>query len=330
MSLSISTTTLCLPSIQLVTTVFTPPSWCRDEVITTNDVRRTGSALSLADLMSCYPGPPIPSASRNSWSNYPYYPFYSPAICPSGYSIACSRLEDHDRSWDPLPRPGETAAICCPRGFVCNSNFPQTCISGPRFEATSARQSFTEYPFSARGIQIRWQASDLSRLATPPLTTTPPGQPNRFGWNPAGALTGLYSCPPITNSTTGTCGTLTGNYYSPAICPLGWTAAHSRPFTESMLGPPEALQETAMLCCPRCVPFVTCVLVVSNGSSCDLIFQRIHHRRRSQLFLQRLCFHQHAKWNRRSRRRHRGHSDPLGSNRYSYSGNPPFISGFAT
>lgn len=155
---------------------------------------------------------------------------------------------------DPMPNPSETAAICCPSGFSCGGTSRQSCLSGTRFETASGRFSFTDHSFSARGIQIRWQASDMSKFETPPMTTAPTGKPNRFGWDPAGSLTSLYNCPAITNSTTGTCGTLTGNYYSPAICPIGWTAAHTRPFTESILGPPEAPGETAMLCCPRLVP----------------------------------------------------------------------------
>ncbi|KAH8679597.1 hypothetical protein BGZ60DRAFT_524813 [Tricladium varicosporioides] len=46
-----------------------------------------------------------------------------------------------------------------------------------------------------------------------------------------------------------TCQPLTGDYYSPAICPTGWTAAYSRPIIGSY-GPPEEPGETAMFCCP--------------------------------------------------------------------------------
>jgi hypothetical protein len=257
-----STVTRCSPTVPAVTTVFTPPSWCRDAIVETYGIR--GDFLGLSSLASCYPGPPMLSDS-GEWSqylDYLYYPYYSPAICPSGYSVACSRLYDGG-SLDPLPKASETAALCCPSGFSCDPNPQQagSCISGARFETSSQLLpgrplTFTRHSFSAKGIQIRWQSSDTPAFEKP-LTQAPPGKPTRLGWDPAGSLTSLYSCPAPADSTTGTCGTLTGNYYSPAICPLGWTAAHTRPFTESMLGPPEAERETAMLCCPRLVFFLS-------------------------------------------------------------------------
>jgi hypothetical protein len=82
--------------------------------------------------------------------------YYSPAICPSGYTAACSRF-------DSLQGPGlestETAMQCCFSGYSCTSNEISYCV-----QATSTTS------ISMRAIQIRWASSDLPSLETHPLT----------------------------------------------------------------------------------------------------------------------------------------------------------------
>jgi hypothetical protein len=74
-----------------LTTIFTPPC----DIATVEDWSGT----------SCYP---------RGWSDYWFgnTGYYSPAICPSGYTIACSR---YATAQGPDVEPTETAALCAPR-----------------------------------------------------------------------------------------------------------------------------------------------------------------------------------------------------------------------
>lgn len=120
------------------------------------------------------------------------------------------------------------------------------CVSGP----TSSQET-------ALSLQIRWQESDLPNFETPPLPSGPPSSRRHGGWDPESSLTYVYTfepdCSTLTNrfllGSRTSCAPLTGNYYSPAICPSGWTAALSRPLLSGG-GPPVEADETAMLCCP--------------------------------------------------------------------------------
>ncbi|KAK3368600.1 hypothetical protein B0H63DRAFT_488795 [Podospora didyma] len=87
-------------------------------------------------------------------------PYYSPAICPSGYTAACSW---YDSAQGPTPLAGETAYNCLPSGYTCGSSWAYT--HGVEITSTSN---------SAPIFAIRWKSSDLSLLATHPLTSGTP------------------------------------------------------------------------------------------------------------------------------------------------------------
>lgn len=90
-----------------LTTVFTPPASCAtpcyfpDDDIR-SDVALVGTACSYSgnDHRGCEPGSYDTSAI--------VFPYYSPGICPEGFTMACS----------PIPEigfpPNVTAQVCCP------------------------------------------------------------------------------------------------------------------------------------------------------------------------------------------------------------------------
>jgi hypothetical protein len=93
-----STITAALP----LTTTFVPPSTCISDTYLASSGCTAGECDGL--WMNLGPGPQSTGACLPSgWSPYSYY---SPGICPSGYSIAYSSVGSGD---DP-----ETFATCCP------------------------------------------------------------------------------------------------------------------------------------------------------------------------------------------------------------------------
>ncbi|KAH7114630.1 hypothetical protein EDB81DRAFT_920569 [Dactylonectria macrodidyma] len=106
---------------------------------------------------SCYPP---------DYSAVFYYDrFYSPGICPDGYTSGCKPT---DTDYGPI-RSTETAAICVPSSYSCSSGF--------QAHAISASGDNTDH---VPAFQIRWAESDLSVLETPPVTTAdPPSEASR-------------------------------------------------------------------------------------------------------------------------------------------------------
>ncbi|KAJ0116164.1 hypothetical protein J7T55_005110 [Diaporthe amygdali] len=127
--------------------------------------------------------------------------YYSPGICPSGYSAACefptslalfSSFTDgtSSKSWPYYGgqvKPDETARLCCPTGYncystgmmgvgwsysLCISTVPSTTLRDPE-QTTGTVMTTTEN--LAYAIQVRWREQDLSILQTNP---TVPGQTN--------------------------------------------------------------------------------------------------------------------------------------------------------
>lgn len=147
--------------------------------------------------------------------------------------------------------PRHTAAqlTSCQSSFRCAINEGYNCVS-------SAISTVEEAMF----VQIRWQESDLSLFETPPLTNGEPASRRHGGWDPDSSLLSMYTFPSECESFTDTwldkrqkyCEPTFGNYYSPAICPTGWTAAYTRSVLDGY-GPPVERDETAMFCCPRYV-----------------------------------------------------------------------------
>ena len=126
--------------------------------------------------------------------------YYSPGICPSGYTQACefptslatfSSFTDEYASSKSWPYYGgevnsdETARLCCPTGYncystgmmgvgwsysLCISTVPSTTLRDPEVTTGTAYTTTENLAFA---IQVRWRSEDLSILETNP---TVPGQ----------------------------------------------------------------------------------------------------------------------------------------------------------
>lgn len=126
--------------------------------------------------------------------------YYSPGICPTQYVEGCSfptalATTGQNRNWVSYGgevEPGETPRICCPDGYTCIETGIQT--------AYSLCAATTDPSELAYAIQVRWQQSDLSILATDP---TVPGK--------------TYS-PPATSGTATVLATATGASATSPCC----------------------------------------------------------------------------------------------------------------
>ncbi|KAK8852040.1 hypothetical protein PGQ11_014519 [Apiospora arundinis] len=131
-------------------------------------------------------GQPVPGTLALG-SNY-IAPYYSPGICPSGYTPACSRPTWGDalkpsslsESWaqssysslfGPALTEGETATICIPTGWECPTGTRNIEVTGPTSIMTTSGKYTFQTQASAPWVQIRWAESDLPRLETHPLTS---------------------------------------------------------------------------------------------------------------------------------------------------------------
>lgn len=100
-------------------------------------------------------------------SLYDYsFGFYSPGICPTGYSKGCDFPYDRARTdnggmvyYGGKVLEGETVRVCCPNGYTCLLNDPYS-YSKCVHTTDSSEMAFA--------LQVRWQESDLSILATDP------------------------------------------------------------------------------------------------------------------------------------------------------------------
>lgn len=100
-------------------------------------------------------------------SLYDYsFGFYSPGICPTGYSKGCDFPNDRARTDDGgmvyfggNVLDGETVRVCCPNGYTCLLNDPYS------YSKCVHTTDSSELAFA---LQVRWQESDLSILATDP------------------------------------------------------------------------------------------------------------------------------------------------------------------
>ncbi|OTA99604.1 hypothetical protein M426DRAFT_27353 [Hypoxylon sp. CI-4A] len=130
------------PPVAALTTVWTPSPGCFSV-----------STRSLTDIDIFWSA--NPECGPPGYSSYFDTFYYSPAICPSGYSIGCSRYEDNQ---GPSVEPTETAMLCVMSGYSC----------APyewNYYATNSDSSYEQMM-----IEIRWAESDLSILETHPLT----------------------------------------------------------------------------------------------------------------------------------------------------------------
>ncbi|KAI1778716.1 hypothetical protein F4818DRAFT_437525 [Hypoxylon cercidicola] len=144
-----------------LTTVFTPPcpiTW----LLTTTKVPSQYPAFPTTGPVSCDPPQWALNLAEKGFA------YYSPAICPSGFTAGCTISNEPTGEGFPPITAGETAMYCIPSGFTCTSD--TTDFRGGVWgflRTTSAKGgSVTVGP----AIQIRWQEKDLIDLATDPLT----------------------------------------------------------------------------------------------------------------------------------------------------------------
>lgn len=190
-----------------LTTVFTMPDFCQQPWWTFREAPAVSSSV-------CMPG---------NWVNYygNRQGFYSPGICPKGYTEGCylpetaARIGATGHPWNGGPiLPGETARICCPAGYSCFQDTHTDVDVQYRKCITTAVDPLTTFvrtidgtatvttttPALAYAIQVRWQSSDLSLLETDPTvpgatytgvaTTTPdPGSDDNGGGGGGGGPT---------------------------------------------------------------------------------------------------------------------------------------------
>lgn len=156
-----------------LTTTFTPAPSCFTDLWLYGD-RAVNYWYSMGppDPSNCFP-PSWQSATTS---------FFSPGVCPQGYSTACAS-EAISGSMT------ETSARCCPSGWYCyshaNVNFPgQACathVTSPGISTitTSAASIITTTAYinttdfiNAFGVEIRWQSTDFVATSTIPSAPT--------------------------------------------------------------------------------------------------------------------------------------------------------------
>ncbi|PGG99507.1 hypothetical protein AJ79_08509 [Helicocarpus griseus UAMH5409] len=150
-----------MTSVPTLTTTFTPsPSCLSDYYIWKQDDGWNFNSLGPQPTPAC-----LPSGWDSASTAY-----FSPGICPSGYSAACSTVVH-------IHTVSETRATCCPSGYACQSatdwpwytdhpctyaaantetwKYTSTTSGGWYTGTTRARRDANAY-----GISIRWQAGD--------------------------------------------------------------------------------------------------------------------------------------------------------------------------
>ncbi|KAK6820648.1 hypothetical protein PG995_003700 [Apiospora arundinis] len=172
-----------------LTTIFTTPDFCAPFRWSHTDVPALSSSICM---------PP----DFNKYHDYKYG-FYSPGICPMGYTVGCpfpTKLAGKTNGTPFFGGPliaSETAQICCPTGYTCYTGADESktyseCI------ATAGKTTYLGYNYMkdtyvttvtdalAFAIQVRWQSSDLSNLETDPTVPgSKYGGPKPTGTNDA-------------------------------------------------------------------------------------------------------------------------------------------------
>ncbi|KAI0594791.1 hypothetical protein F4775DRAFT_572470 [Biscogniauxia sp. FL1348] len=168
------------------TTLSIPPS-CLTEIWLVQGTEPTdvGVVLGNPDDESCWPGTRDLSTTL------------SPALCPSGYTIACNASPT---------RTSETAWACCPSGFICDGG-TYSCLSNQgltaEYTATMVDRAGNTVvtPFvgtdgvNAHSIRVAFRASDVQLLGAAPSTAaaapTPTPTEEAAGPLSPGATAGL-------------------------------------------------------------------------------------------------------------------------------------------
>ncbi|KAK1709536.1 uncharacterized protein CLUP02_04883 [Colletotrichum lupini] len=148
-----------------LTTVFATPDFC-------NSLYWTNTITPPLSSVVCMP---------TSWHQVNDYSwgYYSPGICPSGYTEGCAFPTSLATSKDGavgMGGPvtvGETPRLCCPTGYVCYTDTKSygysKCISTiPTTSFYNSDNQPTSQLALVYAVQVRWASSDLSILETDP------------------------------------------------------------------------------------------------------------------------------------------------------------------
>ncbi|KAI3317392.1 hypothetical protein HD806DRAFT_372394 [Xylariaceae sp. AK1471] len=154
------------PPLAAITTIFTPPcpiTW----LLTSTKAPSQFPSFATTAPVSCDPP---------SWGEYISqrgFEYYSPAICPSGFSVGPSCIITNPRTAQGFPaiQGGETAAYCVPSGHTCTSDTSD--FRGGVWGASRTASANGAQVTVGPAIQIRWRDQDLSSLETNPLTPGP-------------------------------------------------------------------------------------------------------------------------------------------------------------
>ena len=145
-----------------LTTIFTPPcptTW----LLTTTKLPSQNPPFPSAGPSSCDP----PAWNQNlEGAGFDYY---SPAICPSGFSVGpfCYALvKTRTSEGFPAVASGESVAYCVPSGLTCTTD--TTDFRGGVWGFSKDR-TLTGVVTVGPAIQIRWVEADLKILETHPL-----------------------------------------------------------------------------------------------------------------------------------------------------------------
>ncbi|KAI2619859.1 hypothetical protein GGS26DRAFT_321794 [Hypomontagnella submonticulosa] len=130
------------PPVAALTTVWTPSEGCWPL-----------STRSTTDIDMFWTS--SPECAPPGYASYFDTYYYSPAICPSGYTVGCSRYGEFQ---GPSVEPTETAMLCVLSDYSCTP------------DAWNYYATNTDLDYAQVMIQIRWASSDLSILETHPLT----------------------------------------------------------------------------------------------------------------------------------------------------------------
>lgn len=150
-----------------LTTTFSPPPNCLASFATIYD-RTGGQMAGPVSTGSCLP--PGYQANRGF--------FYSPGVCPYGYTSACSSLNE-------IGSLTQTAVTCCPTNFSCNPRvqYPLETTMGCTSPITSDIFSTTLYEVNSAGDVISTTVMNLTlgdninafsvqvRFTPPPITS---------------------------------------------------------------------------------------------------------------------------------------------------------------
>ncbi|KAK8016304.1 hypothetical protein PG993_014493 [Apiospora rasikravindrae] len=154
-----------------LTTVFTTPDFCAPARWSATDTPALSSSICMPPEFAKY---------------YDYrYGFYSPGICPMGYTEGCAFPKSLATTSNGTPfvggtlMAGETARICCPTGYTCDVGSDEE-MAYSKCIATAGKTTFLGYNYQSNtylttvtdalafAIQVRWQSSDLPSLETDP------------------------------------------------------------------------------------------------------------------------------------------------------------------